>query len=321
VTTKRAFVTGGAGVVGSTIVDQLVKDGGWDVVVFEQFSRGLPENLDWAIANGNVTVVEGDIREAKAVTEAIDGIDVVFHQAAIRVTQCAEDPRLAHEVMVDGTFNVVEAARQSGVGKIVAASSAAVYGMAESLPIAEKHHLYDNRTMYGAAKAYNESLLRCYHDSFGVDYIVLRYFNVYGPRMAIKGPHTEVLVRWMERIAGGQPPLILGDGSDTVDFVYVDDVARANVLAANSDATDEILNVGSGVETSLNDLAVALLKVMRSDMTPEYGPARGVNNVPRRVADTARAKQMIGFQAAVSLEEGLSRLVDWWRGARDPSSS
>ncbi len=317
---QRALVTGGAGVVGSAIVDALVEDGGFDIVVFDQFSRGRPEHLAWAVANGHVSIVEGDIRDPAAVDAVVAGSDVVFHQAAIRITQCAEEPRLALEVMVDGTFNVVDAAARAGVSKVVAASSAAVYGMADVLPTPESHHLYDNRTLYGMAKACNESLLRTYHDMHGLDYVVLRYFNVYGPRMAVRGLHTEVLIRWMERIANGQAPLILGDGSQTMDFVYVDDVARANVLAAKSAATDEILNVGTGIETSLNDLAVTLLDVMGSTLTPEYGPERGVNSVPRRVADITRAEQQIGFRSTVGLREGLEQLVGWWQDVREPAA-
>jgi UDP-glucose 4-epimerase len=151
---------------------------------------------------------------------------------------------------------------------------------------------------------------------YGLEYVALRYFNVYGPRMDIHGPHTEVLVRWMDRIAQDQPPLILGDGAQTMDFVYVEDVADANVRAAVSQVTDEVFNVGTGVEVSLNELAGTLLRVMGSDLRPEYGPERSVNPVPRRVADTSKAEQMLGFRASVDLEQGLRRLVDWWRAQR-----
>jgi UDP-glucose 4-epimerase len=194
-----------------------------------------------------------------------------------------------------------------------------VYGLAETFPTSERHHLYGNRTMYGAAKAFNEGLLRTFHEMYGLDYVALRYFNVYGPRMDIHGVYTEVLIRWMERIAAGQPPLILGDGSQTMDFVYIEDIARANLLAAASEATDEVLNVASGVETSLNDLAKALLRVMGSDLRPEYGPERSVNPVARRLADTSRARELIGFEATVGLDEGLGRLVAWWLAERSGS--
>jgi UDP-glucose 4-epimerase len=244
------------------------------------------------------------------------GIDVVFHQAALRITHCAEAPRLALEVMVDGTYNVLEAAIAEGARKVIAASSASVYGLATEFPTTETQHPYANDTLYGAAKTFNEGLLRSLNAMNGLDYVALRYFNVYGPRMDIHGVYTEVLVRWMERIDRGDPPLILGDGLQTMDFVYIGDVARANLLAASSEATDEVFNVASGRETSLAELAEMLLEVMGSDLSVEYGPARAVNKVPRRLADTTRARTRLGFEAEVDLEEGLRRLVEWWRGAK-----
>lgn len=312
----RVLVTGGAGVVGSHVVDQLVKEGVDEVVVLDDFSRGRPENLAWASANGPVRVVHGGIRDRRLLAELMSGIDLLFHQAAIRITRCAEEPRLALEVLADGTFNVLEAAVAAGVGRVVAASSASVYGAAERFPTAEDHHPYGNRTLYGAAKAFNEGMLRSFHEMYGLDYVALRYFNVYGPRMDIHGVYTEVLIRWMERIASGQAPLILGDGAQTMDFVYVEDVARANLLAAKAAITDQVVNVASGKETSLAELATLLLEAMGSDLDPEYGPERRVNAVPRRLASTARAERLLGFRAAVGLQEGLRRLVDWWRAER-----
>ena len=241
------------------------------------------------------------------------GIDLVFHQAAIRITQCATEPRLALEVLVNGTYEVVEAAADAGVGKVVAASSASVYGLAEEFPTPERHHPYDNDTLYGAAKTFNEGLLRSFAAMRGLRYVALRYFNVYGPRMDIYGLYTEVLIRWMERIEAGQPPLILGDGLQTMDFVYTEDIARANLLAASGDVTDEVFNIGSGTETSLRELAALLLRVMGSDLEPEFGPARSVNGVTRRLADVSDAAQYLGWKAEVGLEEGLARLVSWWR--------
>lgn len=312
----RAVVTGGAGVVGSHVVDLLVLEGAGDIVVVDELSRGRRENLDWAIANGPVSLVPGDVRDAAAIAGIVAGADVVFHQAAVRITRCAEEPRVALEVLVDGTFNVAEACVAAGVGRLVFASSAAVYGAASAMPIAEDRPTSANRTLYGAAKLFGEGLARSLHDTHGLDYVALRYFNVYGPRMDIRGPHTEVLVRWIERIAGGEPPLILGDGTQTMDLVFVRDVARANVLAATAPVTDEVYNVGTGVETSLNELARTLLAVMGSNLEPEHGPARAVNDVPRRVADTTKARRELHFEAAVGLEEGLRALVDWWRAER-----
>lgn len=314
---ERALITGGGGAVGSNIADQLVRAGAGEIVVLDNFVRGRPANLTWALANGPVRLVVGDIRDRELVEELTRGIDVVFHQAALRITQCAEEPRAALEVMVDGTYNVIEAALAHGVRKIVAASSASVYGLAAEFPTAESHHPYANDTLYGAAKAFNEGLLRSFHSMRELDYVALRYFNVYGPRMDIHGVYTEVLVRWMERIDAGVPPLILGDGSQTMDFVYIGDVARANVLAASTAVRDEVFNVASGTETSLLQLAEQLIDVMGAELEVQYGPERSVNKVPRRLADTTRARERLGFEAEVELEQGLRRLVDWWRAERD----
>ncbi|RIK32099.1 MAG: NAD-dependent epimerase [Chloroflexi bacterium] len=313
---NRVLVTGGAGLVGSHIVDLLVAERVDEILVYDNFVRGRRENLAWALEHGPVTIVEGDIQDRHSLAQAMQGVDLVFHQAALRITQCAAEPRLAVEVLVNGTFNVLEAAVDANVKKVVAASSASIYGLAEEFPTTEQHHPYNNRTIYGAAKAFNEGLLRSFHEMYGLNYVALRYFNVYGPRMDIYGAYTEVLIRWMERIARGEPPLIFGDGKQTMDFVYIEDIARANLLAAKSDVTDEVFNVASGRETSLNDLAAALLRVMGSDLQPSYGPERKVNPVPRRLADTRKATQMLGFQAQTSLEEGLQRLVAWWQSER-----
>jgi UDP-glucose 4-epimerase len=314
---ERALITGGAGTVGSNIADQLVQAGASEIVVLDNFVRGRRENLAWALANGNVTLVEGDICDRELVAELTRGIDVVFHQAALRITQCAAEPRLALEVMIDGTYNVLEAALAERVRRVVAASSASIYGLAEEFPTQESHHPYANDTLYGAAKTFNEGLLRSLHSMQGLDYVALRYFNVYGPRMDIHGVYTEVLVRWMERIEAGQAPLILGDGSQTMDFIYIGDVARANVLAAGAPVTDEVFNVASGTETSLLELARLLIDVMGADVAVEHGPERSVNKVPRRLADTTLARERLGFEAEVSLEEGLRRLVQWWRAEQE----
>jgi UDP-glucose 4-epimerase len=313
----RILITGGGGFIGSTIADQLLAEDVGEIVVLDNFVRGRRENLDPAMESGKVRLVVGDIRDRAMLAEVTAGIDVVFHQAAIRITQCAAEPRLALEVMVDGTYNVLEAAVEAGVKRVVSASSASVYGLAETFPTTEAHHGYDNRTLYGASKMFNEGLLRSFNDMYGLDYVALRYFNAYGARMDIHGVYTEVLVRWMERIANGEPPLILGDGLQTMDFVYVDDIARANVLAAQADVSDRVYNIARGEESSLRELADALLDVMGSDLVPEYGPARAVNNVSRRLADTTAASRDLGFEARISLREGLTRLVAWWQSERE----
>jgi UDP-glucose 4-epimerase len=318
---KRVLITGGAGLIGSHIADLLIPEGNPEILILDNFTRGRRENIESAMAKGRVRIIEGDIRDRELLREAMQGVDLLFHQAAIRITHCAEDPRLALEVLGIGTFNVLETAVQAKVKRVVAASTASVYGLAEEFPTTEKHHPYNNRTLYGAAKVFNEGMLRSFNDMYELNYVALRYFNVYGPRMDIYGAYTEVLIRWMERIAAGQPPLILGDGTQTMDFVYVEDIARANILAAKSDANDEVFNVASGTETSLNDLAFALLRVMGSNLKPEYGPARKVNAVPRRLAETKNARNRIGFEAKINLEEGLRRLVAWWQSSRVPAEA
>ncbi|WP_426516484.1 NAD-dependent epimerase/dehydratase family protein [Diaminobutyricibacter sp. McL0618] len=311
------LVTGGAGTIGSEIVDQLLDAGVAHVDVLDNLVRGRLANLDDALASGRVTFVEGDLRDRDLVHDVTRGKDLVFHEAAIRITQCAEEPRLALEVLVDGSFNVYEAAVEHGVGKLVSASSASVYGLAEAFPTSERHHHHNNDTFYGAAKSFNEGMLRSFRAMNGLDYVVLRYFNVYGPRMDVHGLYTEVLVRWMERIADGKPPLIFGDGLQTMDFVFTRDIARANLLAASSDLTEGVYNIASGTETSLLGLAEALLEAMDSDLSVEHGPERAVNGVTRRLADVSAARDDLGFVAEVPLSDGLRELVAWWRPLRD----
>ena len=220
---QRTLVTGGAGTIGSNLVDLLV-DAGSDVVVLDNFVRGRMANLADALDRAPVEVIDGDIRDRPLLAKLMADVDVVFHLAAIRITQCAEEPRLALEVLVDGTFDVLEAAAEAGVRKVVASSSASAYGLATAFPTPEDHHPYANDTLYGAAKVFNEGLLRSFHSMYGLDYVALRYFNVYGPRMDVHGLYTEVLIRWMERIERGEPPLIFGDGAQTMDFVHVREV-------------------------------------------------------------------------------------------------
>jgi UDP-glucose 4-epimerase len=302
-------------------VDQLVAAGAGEVVVLDNFVRGRRENLAGALSSGTVRLVEGDVRNRSLVTDVVRGTDYVFHLAAIRITQCATEPRLALEVLVDGTYEVVEAAAEAGVRKVIASSSASVYGLATQFPTPEDQHPYANDTLYGAAKTFNEGLLRSFHAMKGLDYVALRYFNVYGPRMDIYGLYTEVLIRWMERIAAGQSPLILGDGHQTMDFVFTEDIARANLLAAESDATDEVFNIGCGVETSLRELAAALLRTMGSSLPVVFGPARGVISVTRRLADVSLAEKRLNWRAETDLDEGLRRLVSWWRAECEADSA
>lgn len=315
---SRILVTGGCGLIGSTTIDILLRDHDpAQIVILDNLTRGTLANVDEALKDPRVTLLREDIRDVAAVDRATAGMDAVIHMATLRITACAAEPREALEVMCDGSFNVLDAAHRAGVKKFVTASSASIYGLAERFPTTEDHHPYNNRTWYGASKMMLEGLLRSYYDMYGLPYVAHRYFNVYGPRMDIHGKYTEVLIRWMELISAGRSPLVLGDGNTTMDFVYIEDVARANVLALASEVEDEVFNIASGTETSLNDLALALLRVMGSDLEPEYGPERKVNPVSRRLADISKARRMLGFEPTVDLEEGLMRLVAWWQANRD----
>jgi UDP-glucose 4-epimerase len=312
---RRMLVTGGAGTIGSALVDQLV-DQGANVVVLDNFVRGRRANLAGAAerAGDRLTVVDGDINDRGLVAELTEDVDIVFHLAAIRITQCAQEPRLALETLVDGTFTVLEAAAAANVAKVVLSSSASVYGLAERFPTTERHHPYNNDTFYGAAKEFDEAMLRSFHAMYGLDYVALRYFNVYGPRMDVYGRYTEVFIRWMERIARGEPPLIFGDGTDTMDFVHVHDIARANVLAARAPVGEGVYNIASSTETSLRGLADALLAAMDSDLVPEHGPARATGGgVSRRLADISAAARDLGWRPEIELADGLHGLVEWWR--------
>ena len=310
-------VTGGAGLVGSATVDLLLRSHNpARIVILDNLSRGNRANVESAVRDSRVELLEGDIRNRGAVAAVMRGADAVFHLAALRITTCAAEPREAFDVMCAGTYNVVEAAQRAGVRRLVAASTASVYGMADRFPTSEDHHPYNNKTWYGASKLMLEGLLRAFNDMHGLPYVALRYFNVYGPRMDIHGQYTEVLIRWMERIENNQAPLILGDGTQTLDFVYVDDVACANVLALQSDVSDEVFNVAAGVETSLTDLARLLARVMERDIEPEYGAERKVNAVPRRLASIDKAQHVLGFSTSIPLEDGLRLLVAWWRAER-----
>ncbi|MBP1887309.1 NAD-dependent epimerase/dehydratase family protein [Sinorhizobium mexicanum] len=313
---KRILITGGAGLIGSHIADLVALEQPREILILDNFVRGRRENLREAASTGPLRIIEGDIRDRALLARSLEGVDIVFHQAAIRITQCAEEPRLAFDVLAQGTFDVLEAAVAAGVSKVIAASSASVLGLAESFPTTEEHHPYNNRTIYGAAKAFNEGLLRSFAEMYGLNYVALRYFNVYGPRMDVYGAYTEVLIRWMERIATGRPPIIFGDGTQTMDFVHVRDIARANLMAAKSDVTDEVFNVASGAETSLRALAQLLTRVMGPSLEPQLEPARKVNAVTRRLADTSKAERLLGFKTEITLEEGLRDLVAWWRRER-----
>jgi UDP-glucose 4-epimerase len=306
------LVTGGAGLIGSHIVDRLIDEGAGEIRVLDNLVRGRMDNLQDAMDRREIRFIQGDIRDPQTVRSAVAGCDYVFHQAAIRITLCAERPRECMDVLVMGTFNVFEAAVAEKVKKIVYASSASVYGAADVFPTDERHHPYNNRTLYGAAKQMNEGIARSFADMYGTQSIGLRYFNAYGARMDVTGAYTEVFVRWLDAIEAGRRPQIHGDGSASMDFINVADIARANILAMKSDRADEVFNVASGTETTLLQLWEAMQRVTGAHhLTPEFHPPRKVNPVPRRLAETKNAQAALGFTAEISLEQGLAQLVEW----------
>jgi len=313
----KVVVTGGAGNVGSHIVDAAIAAGAREVVALDAMVRGVPENLAMALSTGKARLDRLDIRDRAAVHDAIGangGADLVFHQAALRWTRCQEAPRECQEVMVDGTFNVLEAAADAKVKHVVLASSAVVYGEPESLPIHEDQPL-SGTTFYGSMKAANEQLARAFTHLNGLPTTTLRYFNVYGPRMDVRSRFVEVMIRWLNLIDEGRPLTLFGDGSSSVDFVYVGDVVRANLLACESDQPAAIVNVCSGVETTMRDLAATLLRLTDSSVGMEFKPQPAGALPARRVGDPRRASEMLGFKAETTLEEGVTRLIEWRREA------
>jgi UDP-glucose 4-epimerase len=308
----RVVVTGGAGNVGSHIVDAAIVAGAREVIALDALVRGVPENLDAALKTGKASLRELDIRDREAVASAMDGADVVFHQAALRWTRCQENPRECQEVMVDGTFNVLEAAAAAKAKRVVLASSAVVYGEPEALPMHEDQPL-NGTTFYGSMKVANEQLARAFANLHALPTTTLRYFNVYGPRMDVRSRFVEVMVRWLNLIDEGKPLTLFGDGSSSVDFVYVGDVVRANLLACEGTGPAAIVNVCSGVETTMRDLAALLLRLTGSSVGMEFKPQPEGALPARRVGDPRRAKELLGFEAQTSLEDGVKKLIEWRR--------
>lgn len=306
---KKLLVIGGAGFVGSHVVDQLTQESVREIVVLDNFVRGTRANLRQATQDDRVRVVEGSITNVELLRDLMQDTDYVFHLAALWLYECVHQPRAALEVNVVGTYNVVEAAQQAGVKKVVYSSSASVYGDAVEVPMTEDHP-FNNRTMYGATKIAGEQFFRVFYEQHGLDYVGLRYMNVYGPRMDYKGTYVSVIMKVLDRIKQGLPPVIFGDGSQSYDFIHVEDVARANILALKSDATDDFFNVGMGVKTTINELVHLLLRITGSDLKPEYRPQEQMF-VTHRVGSTEKAEAELSFRAKVPLEEGLRSVVKW----------
>ena len=313
---SKILLTGGAGFIGSYIVEGLLKQIPAKIVIIDNLIRGSYENMQSFISHPAVDFVEGDIRDTELLEKCITGMDYIFHLAALRINACATDPKEGFDVMLNATFNLANLAVKHKVKKVVYSSSASVYGLAQNFPTPETDNPYDNQTFYGGAKSWGEQLFRSYKFMYGLDYVALRYFNVYGPRMDTDGKYTEVMIRWMDCIRNEKAPEIYGDGSTSMDFVYVKDVAKANIAALVADVTDEAFNVGTCQETSLKQLLEVLLKIHESDLEPVFKPENTINPVSRRLADNTKAKELLQFAPAVQLEDGLRELSKWYHSKR-----
>ena len=308
---SKILVIGGAGFIGSHLVDQLVKEDCGEILIYDDFCRGTRENLAGALKDPRVKIfdVGGDITREDIMDAAMQGADYVFHLAALWLLQCYDYPRAAFEVNVKGTFNVLEACVRHKVKRLVYSSSASVYGDALEVPMTEEHP-FNNRTFYGATKVAGEQMCRAFNERYGLNYAALRYMNVYGPRQDYHGAYVAVIMKILDRILEGQPPVIYGDGSQAYDFVYVGDVARANICALKADTSDECYNVGTGQATSIKELTGIILELAGCGLEPVYEP-QGQTFVTNRLGSTEKAAADLGFNAEAGLREGLRRLMEW----------
>ena len=306
------LVTGGAGFIGSYLVELLLPHNPAKIIIVDNFIRGTHENMKSFAGDKRVEFHEGDVRDEALMDKLVAGCDYVYHMAALRINACAADPKEGFDVMLKSTFNIANLCVKHKVKKVIYSSTASVYGLAQHFPTPETDNPYHNQTFYGAAKMWGEQLFRSYKFMYNLDYVALRYFNVFGPRMDTDGKYTEVMIRWLDCIRDGKNPLIYGDGTDSMDFVNVRDVAKANIHALLADVTDESFNVGFQCETSLSQLLEALLKVNNSTLTPSHVGANAVNPVSRRLADTSKAEKLLGFKSTITLEDGLKELSDWY---------
>jgi UDP-glucose 4-epimerase len=309
---KKFVLVGGAGLIGSHTVDRLLREDVGQLLIYDNFVRGRTENLAGALRDPRVRIydVGGDILQTDILDSALAGADGVFHFAALWLLQCHEYPRSAFDVNVRGTFNVMEACVRNGIKRLVYSSSASVYGDAVEEPMTEDHP-FNNRNFYGATKICGEAMLRAFHFRYGLEFVGLRYMNVYGPRQDYQGAYIAVIMKMLDAIDRGESPTILGDGSEAFDFVAVEDCALANVCAMQASSTDRFYNVGTGRRTSLRELAELLIEITGCRQPIKFAPRSQATLVRNRIGSPVRARDEIGFTAGIGLREGLERLIQW----------
>lgn len=306
---SRVVVIGGAGFIGSHITEALLNEPVKKIVVFDNLTRGGRENIDAAMKDPRVELVQDDITHQDVLDRVLEGADYVFHLAALWLLHCYEYPRSAFEVNIRGTFNVVESCVKNKVKRLIYSSSASVYGDALQIPMTEDHP-FNNRTFYGATKVAGEQICRAFNERYKMNYVGLRYMNVYGARQDYKGTYIAVIMKILDRLDQGLPPVVYGDGSQSYDFIYVSDVAQANICALKADSTDKFYNVGGGKATSIRELTERILKITGSKQKIQYEPA-GLTFVTNRVGSTESAEKDLGFRASIGLDEGLEKLIAW----------
>ena len=317
---SRVLVIGGAGFIGSHVVEELTKGDVKEIVIYDNFCRGTMSNLEKAQKDPRVSVYEvgGDICQPDILDSAMIGIDYVIHLAALWLLQCYEYPRAAFEVNVRGTFNVLEACTNQKVKKLIYSSSASVYGDAVEMPMTEEHP-FNNKTFYGATKIAGEQMCRAFYHRYGLNYVGLRYMNVYGPRQDYRGAYIAVIMKILDRLDQGLSPIVYGDGSQAYDFIYVSDCAKANLCAMKADTTDTFYNVGRGIQTTIKELTEVILEIAQSNLKIQYKP-EGTTFVKNRVGCPKKAEAEIGFKAQVGLREGLEKLIEWRKNHKEEVS-
>ncbi|MBT3638469.1 MAG: NAD-dependent epimerase/dehydratase family protein [Opitutae bacterium] len=312
---SSVLVIGGAGFIGSHVVAELLKTDVGRVVIFDNFARGKLHHLTESLEDSRCEIYShgGDVRDVDILNDAMDGIDGVIHLAAMWLLHCKDFPRTAFHVNIEGTFNVLEACVKNGVKRLVYSSSASVYGDAVEVPMTEEHP-FNNRNFYGSTKIAGEAMCRAFYDRYGLDYVGLRYMNVYGPHQDQTAAYTGVIPIMLNKIDANEAPVINGDGTQAYDFIDVEDVARCNVLALEAEASDEFYNVGTGVQTSISQLCDTILDLKQSDLKVTYNPyseddARRM--VQNRIGCPQKAKKDLGFEYETELRKGLQDLIVW----------